>query len=578
LKLMVTMKIKDISLRSKILFIVAAGPLILAAVLVWMRVSDIRQGSETALVDKSKAIVLMAEAARDEMARKLNNGVMRPLDQLPADKVLQAVPVVTAIHVAAANAQKSEYRFRVPKISPRNPGNQPDPVERAVLEEMAAGNLSEKVLFEPDSIRYFKAVRLTRECLYCHGEPKGAVDPTGGIKEGWHVGEVHGAFEIISSLDAAHATSASAARSAALLTAACLAVILASVWLIVHRTFLRPLENAKHLIGHISEGDLTHTLETDADDEIGQMIRQINQMRTNLRDLAKELVQASDTISLSSGDLSGISGDLSEGAANTSDRSHSVAAAAEEMSTNMNSVAAAMEQSSTNMGVMTASVEAVKSTIDSISKDTASARSVTGEAVQQAQSASKRVNLLGQSAREIEKITDAITEISEQTNLLALNATIEAARAGEAGKGFAVVANEIKALARQTAAATGEINRMASKIQGSTTETVADIEKITKVIEHVNETVSGIAHAMNEQIASTDEIVANITQASTGFKEVNLNVSQSSSVSGEIARDIAEVNQATTQISEHSKQVAQSAGGLNEVAFKLKETVARFKI
>nr|WP_321418794.1 methyl-accepting chemotaxis protein [uncultured Desulfobacter sp.] len=61
---------------------------------------------------------------------------------------------------------------------------------------------------------------------------------------------------------------------------------------------------------------------------------------------------------------------------------------------------------------------------------------------------------LNQAASEINKVTEAISDISEQTNLLALNATIEAARAGDAGKGFAVVASEIKALANQTADAT----------------------------------------------------------------------------------------------------------------------------
>ena len=572
------MKGKDLSIKWKILIAVAAGPLVLSALLAWMRVHDIRKGAESALVEKSRAIVQMAEAARNEMAQKLNSGVILPLEQLSRGKVLQAVPVITAINVAAENAQKSGYTFRVPKNLPRNPNNKPDTVESEVLEAMAAQGIGEKVIFEPDQIRYFKSVRLTAECLYCHGAPKGAADPTGGIKEGWKEGEVHGAFEIISSLAPVHAAVGKAERNVALLTAACLAVILALVWMLVRRNLLKPLESAKELIGYISNGDLTHSRETDANDEFGQMIRQINQMRANLRDLARDMVQASNTISMSSSDLSSISGGLFSVAENTSERSHSVAAAAEEMSANMNSVAAAVEQASTNMGIMTTAIEAMKVTFDKISGETESARSVTGEAVVQAQSASKRVNLLGQSAREIEKITDAITEISEQTNLLALNATIEAARAGEAGKGFAVVANEIKELARQTAVSASEINQMVSTIQGSTTETVSQIENVTKVIENINETVSGIAHAMNEQIASTNEIVSNITQANAGISEVNVNVSQSSAVSGEIARDIGEVNQDTSHILENSEQVAQKAGGLNDVALQLKDTVGRFRV
>lgn len=572
------MRIKDISIRWKILFAVAVGPLVIATLFTWLRVNDIRRGAEASLVEKSQAIVYMAEAARSDMAEKLKNGILLPMDQLPKDKVLQAVPVVTAMNVAAVNAQMSGYDFRVPKNNPRNPKNNPDPVEKEVLAEFAASGRTEKILFDQKYIRYFKAVKLTAECLFCHGDPKGAVDPTGGVKEGWREGEIHGAFEIISSLESTHATVRSAKWSATFLALVCLAVLLAGVWLGVHRNLLRPLETAKQLIGYISEGDLTHAHHIGDNDELGQMIRQIDQMRANLQALAGDIAQASDSISLSSGELNEISGNLHKGAENTTGRSHSVAVAAEEMNANMNSVAATMEQASTNMGIMTTSVEEVRNTIDQISNDTETARGVTGEAVTHAQSASERIHLLGQSAREIEKITDAIAEISEQTNLLALNATIEAARAGEAGKGFAVVANEIKALAKQTAASTSEINQMVTEIQGSTIETVAEIEKVTKVIEHVNETVNGIAQAMNNQITSTNEIVANISQASDGIREVNLNVSQSSAVSGEIAQNIAEVNQDTNEMLQSSEHVAQSSGGLNAVAAKLKETVSRFKI
>ena len=572
------MRIKDISIKWKILFAVAAGPLIVATILAALGVNDIRQGAEQALTGKSQAIVAMAEATRETMARKLNDGLIRPLDQLPPEKVMQAVPVVTAIEAARTNAGSAGYTFRVPKINPRNPENSPDAVEKAVLKEMAASGETDKIIHEADQIRYFKAVRLSADCLYCHGEPRGSKDPTGGTREGWREGEIHGAFEIISSLAATHAAVSRTRWSITGLAAACLAVILTVVWLWVRRNLLNPIQTARTLIGHIAEGDLTRHHDTDANDELGQMIRQINRMSSNLRELTSAIADASGTISSSSTRLSSISRELTEGAENTSGRSQSVAVAAEEMSANMNSVAAAMEQTTTNMEIMTASVESVKGSIDSISRDTDGARSVTGEAVVRAQSASQRVNQLGTAAREIEKITEAITEISEQTNLLALNATIEAARAGEAGKGFAVVANEIKELARQTAAATNEINQMAARIQSSTIETVSEIEQVTKVIDNVNETVNGIAQAMSEQLASTDEIVSNIGQASTGIKEVNLNVSESSSVSGEIARDISGINDATTQITDHSRGLSESADGLSTVADRLTKAVARFRI
>ncbi len=141
------MKIKDISIKWKILFAVAVGPMLIASVLAWLRVYDIRKGAERVLVEKSQAIVFMAEAARNEMAQKLLSVVIPPLDQIPPDKFVQAVPVITAINVAAENAEKSGYQFRVLKNSPRNPNNKPDPVERAVLEGLndVSLNLKETV-------------------------------------------------------------------------------------------------------------------------------------------------------------------------------------------------------------------------------------------------------------------------------------------------------------------------------------------------------------------------------------------------------------------------------------------------
>jgi methyl-accepting chemotaxis protein len=161
---------------------------------------------------------------------------------------------------------------------------------------------------------------------------------------------------------------------------------------------------------------------------------------------------------------------------------------------------------------------------------------------------------LGAAANSIGKVIETITDISEQVNLLALNATIEAARAGEAGKGFAVVANEIKELAKQTAAATQDIKEKIEGIQGTTSMTVGQITEITQVINDVNDVVGNIATAVEQQSAATKEIATNVAQASQGIQEVNENVNQSSSVSGEISRDIAGVSVSMNEMSTSSSQ------------------------
>ena len=340
----------------------------------------------------------------------------------------------------------------------------------------------------------------------------------------------------------------------------------------------RPLRKGTSFAKRMAKGDFRETLDIERKDEIGILIKALNNMVSSLGNMIRDIAGGVDTLSSSSTELSAISHQMSSGANQTSEKSNTVAAAAEEMSTNMTSVAAASEEASTNVNMVAAASEEMTATIGEIAQSTEKARNITEKAVFEAKSASETVNALGKAAREIGKVTESITEISEQTNLLALNATIEAARAGDAGKGFAVVANEIKELAKQAAAATDEIKREIEGIQDSTNSTVKQIDQISTVINEVNEIVSIIAAAVEEQSVTTRDIAGNVAQAALGIQEVTENVAQSSSVAAEIARDISKVNSAASEMSDSSSQVNLSAESLSQLAEQLKAMTERFKV
>ena len=357
-------------------------------------------------------------------------------------------------------------------------------------------------------------------------------------------------------------------------------VLGAGVITYISRKITVPIKHAGEMLKDIAqgEGDLTKRLKVETKDEVGEMAGWFNKFIDAIQKIIKDVAKNANHVKEASGELSEISKQMTSGAEQTSEKANVVASAGEEMSSKMNSVAAATEEAATNVNMVATAAEQMIATINEIAKNTEKASNITSEAVVQTQSASSKVDELGGAVNEIGKVVETITEISEQVNLLALNATIEAARAGEAGRGFAVVANEIKDLAKQTAEATLEIKGKIGAIQGSTAETVTEIDQISKIINDVNEIVTTIASAVEEQSVTTKEIAGNVAQASQGIQEVNENVSQSSTVSGEIASDISGVNQSAGEMSNSSAQVNLSAEEMTRMGAKLNEMVGKFKV
>ena len=226
------------------------------------------------------------------------------------------------------------------------------------------------------------------------------------------------------------------------------------------------------------------------------------------------------------------------------------------------SVAAASEQASTNVQSVASATEEMASSVNEISRQVQESANIAGQAVHQARTTNDRVGELATAAARIGDVVELINTIAGQTNLLALNATIEAARAGDAGRGFAVVASEVKALAEQTAKATGEISMQISSIQAATQESVTAIKDIGDTIGRMSEIASTIASAVEEQGAATQEISRNVQQAAQGTMQVSSN--------------ITDVQRGASETGSASSQVLSAAQSLSSDSTRLKVEVSNF--
>ena len=273
--------------------------------------------------------------------------------------------------------------------------------------------------------------------------------------------------------------------------------------------------------------------------------RRVDQITREFESMIGEIVQ---TVSSASTQLEASASTLTSTADRSQRLATTVASASEEASTNVQSVASATEEMASSVG--------------EISRQVQESARMAGDAVGQARATTERVSELSKAAARIGDVVELINTIAGQTNLLALNATIEAARAGEAGRGFAVVASEVKALAEQTAKATGEIGQQISGIQAATNDSVGAIKEISSTIERLSEISSAIAAAVEEQGAATQEIARNVQQAAQGTQQVSSN--------------ITDVQRGATETGTASSQVLSAAQMLSNDSGRLKNEVSKF--
>ena len=360
-----------------------------------------------------------------------------------------------------------------------------------------------------------------------------------------------------------------------------LAVLVSAVLVLTYiilTDLLISIKNTRTVMEELSGGnDTVEVFGTDRKDEIGGMARSIEVFKQGVTERKKMEAQAAETEARAEEEkrvamqkladdfdsqVGGMINSLAAASTQLRSTAENMRAIADETQKSSESVAATSQQSSANVNSVSAAMEEMTAASTEISSQITNAKTRSNDTAQNAEGANETVSNLNELVENIGEVVTSIQDIAEQTNLLALNATIEAARAGEAGKGFAVVAEEVKKLATETSNKTDEINTRITEIQEATRDSVEAMKRIIGNISEIDQSITGVSAAVEEQNATTGEVTRSISEASQGTAQV--------------ASIIQEVQKGASETGTSADAVLGAAKEVSDLSEPLKGSVDQF--
>ncbi|HPJ95506.1 MAG TPA: methyl-accepting chemotaxis protein [Deltaproteobacteria bacterium] len=310
------------------------------------------------------------------------------------------------------------------------------------------------------------------------------------------------------------------------------AVSLAFVTIIIiffARGITTPLANGVDVAKMMAQGDFTHTIDVDRQDEIGDLAEA-------LKDMVAKLGALVNNVKLISNEVYSTTNEVASGAQGLSQATQEQAAAIEQIAATIEEIASAIKMNASNANQ---GLEKAKNTKNALNNNLELGGRLT-----------QAMDDIYQSSGKIEEIIVTVNEVAFQTNLLALNAAVEAARAGEHGKGFAVVAEEVRSLAQKTAEASKQIKVL---IEDTLSKIHAGNDLVKLAETSLNESVS----YMDELSDTMDEIASSSSEQANGVDELNRSISQIETLTQQNASTVEELASASESMSMETKQLSE---------------------
>lgn len=329
------------------------------------------------------------------------------------------------------------------------------------------------------------------------------------------------------------------------------------------RSINDPLRRLTKAINVMMQGDLTHRLDYEAENEFGVLIDGFNQMSDYLEELITRIQHAGIQVTSS---ITEIAASTRQQEATSSEN----AATASEIAASTNQIAATSEHLLTTMKRVNsltlnaaAAAEDGHSGLINIDQTMVKMEDSTGSIV-------GKLSVLSEKAGDIAGVVKTINKLADQTNLLSLNAAIEAEKAGEYGTGFSVVATEIRRLADQTAVATYDIEQMVQGVQSAVSSAVMGIDKFAKDVRVSVENIRDGSERIEGVIEQVQVLKPQVKIVSEGIEAQSLGAKQ-------ISEATSQMNNAAQQTAESIGQVGVTIGRLQQAAQGLQEAISKFK-
>jgi methyl-accepting chemotaxis protein len=305
-------------------------------------------------------------------------------------------------------------------------------------------------------------------------------------------------------------------------------------------------------------------IEVHTHDSLGRTLACVNSTKSTLGLVIGDMGRIGAQVAAAAAALAASAKDSADGAEQQRVQTEQVASALTEMAASISEVAKHTSIASESAGKATSSV---REGAEAVAATTAKMAEISAQSAAVAQS----VDVLAKHSEEIGRAASLIRNIAAQTNLLALNAAIEAARAGEHGRGFSVVAGEVRRLAEQTGAATGEIDAMIMSVQEQVKNALEKIRVEHDSIEEgvgLTETTHKSFDLIRDSVSTVDAMMAQIAAATH----------QQTGTTGELNGNLYEIVQAVTRSVGTAQESSSACTALRQLSEDMHNQLAEFQL